>query len=399
LKRSAGLLLHITSLPGGRLGPEALRFVDFCAEAGQRWWQMLPVVPPGFGGSPYAALSAFAGSEELLDPGDERRGSFQAPWLADYALFRALKDMHRGAAWTRWPAGLRRRDRAALAEARHALRDEIAHYAGLQAVFMRQWRALRRHARARGVKLIGDLPLFVAHDSADVWAHQDEFKLYRNGMPSVVAGVPPDYFSREGQRWGNPHYRWDVMRRRRYRWWLARLARMFELFDVVRLDHFLGFHRVWEVSARAKTARRGTWVPGPGAHFLQRVHGRFIAEDLGLLTPEGAALRDRFRFPGMRVLQFHPDTEGYPKRCVAYTGTHDNAPIGKKHAWRAIESVHESPAALAIVPVQDVLGLGGEARMNTPGRQSGNWTWQLRRGQLRSTHAKRLRTVTKGAHR
>ena len=393
--------MHVTSLPGGRLGAEALRFVDFCAAAGQRYWQMLPVAPPGFGGSPYAALSAFAGSEALIDPDDDRPGRLRAPWLKDYALFRALKDELGGAPWTRWPAGVRRRDRTALAEARRSLHDEVAHYERLQAVFMRQWRALRRYAHKRDVKLIGDLPLFVAHDSADVWAHQDEFKLYGNGNPSVVAGVPPDYFSRDGQRWGNPHYRWDVMRRRGYRWWVARMARMLELFDVVRLDHFIGFHRAWEVSARAKSARRGKWAAGPGAHLLQRTlrPNRFIAEDLGLLTPEVEDLRDMFRLPGMRVLQFHPDTAHYPTRCVAYTGTHDNDTIGKRHAWHAIEAVHRSPAQLAIVPVQDVLGLGSRARMNTPGKASGNWTWRLRRGQLKSTHARRLRTVTRKARR
>jgi len=436
--RSCGLLLHLTSLPDGRLGRDAYRFVDFCARAGQRWWQMLPVVPPGAGGSPYAALSAFAGSESLLARGPavdaEGFAAFrrrEASWLGDYALFRALRERYRERAWTRWPPRLRDRDPDALARARDALASAIARYERDQYRFATQWAELRVYAAARGVGLIGDVPIFVAHDSADVWAHRDLFKLDARGRPTVVTGVPPDYFSRRGQRWGNPHYRWDVARRRRYRWWLARLARALALFDAVRLDHFLGFLRAWEIPARARTARRGRWAKGPGEAFFRAVATRFgaaplIAEDLGLLTPEAAALRDRHGLPGMRVLQFSfgPDASqrphAFPRNCVVYTGTHDNDTAagwfraGGPDARRALlyaggtaARIHEGlirvaytcPADLAIVPVQDVLGLGGRARMNRPGEQGGNWGWRLRRGELRPALARRLRALAEVAGR
>jgi len=431
--RSAGLLLHVTSLPGGTLGPEAYRFVDFLCAAGQRWWQMLPVGPPGHGGSPYAALSAFAGNEALLPPdatpdAAAKGGAGARGWRIDYARFAVLKERHGGAPWWAWPPRFRDRDPRAL-RALTAARD-IAVRTSLsrQAAFDRAWSALKRYANDRGVGLVGDLPLFVAHDSADVWAHRERFKLDARGRTTVVTGVPPDYFSEDGQRWGNPHYRWDVMRRRRFRWWRARLDRLFELFDVVRVDHFLGLLRAWEIPARAKTARRGRFVPGPGASFVRSVlAGRpVLAEDLGLVTPEAAALRDRFGIPGMRVLQFSfgPNPEdrpfSYPRRSVVYTGTHDNDTVagwaskGGPDVKRAcafadcavrdlpralVRTACLAPSDLAVVPVQDVLGLGSRARMNTPGTTRGNWRWRLRRGQLTDRHARWLRGLAEVAGR
>jgi len=426
IPRSSGLLLHPTSLPGGRLGPAAHDFVDFCAAAGQRWWQMLPIGPPGQHGSPYASLSAFAGNEALLSGETDEEAELDAPWLDEYALFSALKGAHKGAPWTAWPRALRDRDPAALRKARRTHAAAVARHASRQRMFQHQWLELRRRAQRKGVALIGDMPLFVAHDSADVWAHRDLFKLQPNGRPSVVAGVPPDYFSENGQLWGNPVYRWDVVRRRRFRWWLARVARMFELFDLVRLDHFLGYVRTWEVSARAKTARRGKWAKGPGASFLHAVGDRpFIAEDLGLVTPEAVWLRKRFNLPGMQVLQFCFEENGtrphdFEQQTVVYTGTHDNdttvgwfrkGGVGPERArryagcrpdriaWGMLRVAHLSPAALAIAPVQDLLGLGSRARMNTPGTSRGNWRWRLKRGMLTRALSRRLYELTETAER
>ena len=437
IRRSGGLLLHVTSLPSGRLGSDARRFVDFCAQAGQRWWQVLPLAPPGPARCPYAALSAFAGGEHLLErgrrPEEDGFAEFrrdQRHWLEDYALYRALRDRYRRP-WVRWPRPLRDRDRAALAAARLDLAGPILRYERKQYAFHRQWFDLREHARRSAVRLIGDIPFFVALDSADVWAHRELFQLGASGRPRIVTGVPPDYFAADGQRWDNPHYDWAAHRRRRYRWWVARLRRMFELFDAVRIDHFLGLLRAWEIPARAKTARRGRWGEGPGAALLTEVRKRLgpatlLAEDLGLLTPEAAALRDRFRLPGMRVLQFSFGEDDrlrphhYPRRCVVYTGTHDNnTTVGwfreggadRQRAlryadcrpnaihWGLIRVAQQSVANLAITPVQDLLGLGSEARMNRPGSVRGNWRWRLRVGQLRRTHARRLARLAEDAGR
>jgi len=428
IRRSGGLLLHVTSLPSGRLGSEARGFIDFCAQAGQRWWQVLPVAPPGPARCPYAALSAFAGGEHLLDRDasrdhdgiDEFRRA-QRHWLPDYALYRALRDRFRRP-WPRWPRALRDRDPSALEAARRDLAGPVQRYERKQYAFHRQWLDLRSYARGSGVRLIGDIPFFVALDSADVWAQRDLFQLGPSGRPRIVTGVPPDYFSADGQRWDNPHYDWATHRRRRYRWWVARLRRMFELFDAVRIDHFLGLLRAWEIPARAKTARRGRWGAGPGAALLTAVRRSLgpvtlLAEDLGIVTPESAALRDRFRLPGMRVLQFSFGDDDrsrphhFPRRCVVYTGTHDNSTTvgwfaeggtdreralryagcrpGQIH-WGLIRIAQQSVADLAITPVQDLLGLGSEARMNRPGTVRGNWRWRLDPGMLRRTHARRL---------
>ncbi|HET9621555.1 MAG TPA: 4-alpha-glucanotransferase [Kofleriaceae bacterium] len=496
-RRAAGILLHVTSLPGphgtGDLGEGARAFVDFLAAAGQQVWQMLPIHPTGAGHSPYSGASAFAGDpslislHDLVDEGwlepselppplaDDRtdhdaawavrepalRRAFSrfrpgrdyerferdaASWLADYTLFAVLARVHGGPRWTAWPAALRDREPAALAEARREHRDELAYLGFVQYVFAQQWARLRRHARARGVRLIGDIPIYVAHESADVWTHRAQFHVDATGEPSFVAGVPPDYFSKTGQRWGNPLYRWKRMRRDGYRWWRARFETLLERFDQIRLDHFIGFSRFWKIPASEPTAEHGRWTRGPGADFFARMRAAlgelpFIAEDLGEVTPAVRALRDRFALPGMRVFQFAFGTDvqaaafqphRYPANCVAYTGTHDNdtligwlddpggdgAPRSPAQAalerQRALEYVVgpgatlDQPAHLAIlralyasaadtvvVPWQDVLGLGSATRMNNPSHADGNWTWRMDRGALTPALAHRLHELAR----
>jgi 4-alpha-glucanotransferase len=496
-QRSSGLLLHPTSLEGphgcGDLGSHARAFVEFLVSAGQRWWQMLPVGPPGYGESPYAAQSAFAGNtmlvslEELVHEGlleeafvrhepfpanagaheamasYRRRGlerAFQvwqsrpadrsgyeafveanASWLPDYALFRALKRAHGEVQWTRWEPDLKRREPRALEEARSRHAQVIAFETFTQYLFDRQWGALRAHAAERGIGLVGDVPIFVAHDSADVWQRPDLFFLDEAGEPTVVAGCPPDYFSRMGQRWGNPLYRWKRLRRTGYAWWIERLRRTLARFDVLRLDHFIGFQRYWRIPSSCPTAVEGAWMKGPGAHFFRTAREALgalplIAEDLGAVTPAVFALRDRFRLPGIKILQFafgdDPNAasflpHNYSRRAVVYSGTHDNdttvgwfhdqgggwstrtpaqteaeraaalrysGTSGQEIHWDMIRLALASVADLAIVPVQDVLGLGTEARMNRPGTESGNWTWRLAPGALTPAHARRLRDLS-----
>jgi 4-alpha-glucanotransferase len=490
--RSAGVLLHPTGLPGphgcGDLGAEARRFVDFLARARQHWWQMLPIHPPGKGDSPYNALSAFAGSALLISLDDLRRDGLltraetspgralpsravdfpatwrlrnaalrvayeramgrarwrsaledfrarEADWVEHHAVYRALHRAYRGQPWYQWDAPLRRRNPAAVAAARNKLADEISLYTFIQLLFERQWQALRAYAAERKVALLGDVPIFVAHDSADLWAHQEQFFLNGRGMPTVVAGVPPDAFSRTGQRWGNPLYRWDLMREGGYRWWLDRLAMAARRFDIVRLDHFIGFQRYWEIKATAPTAMKGRFRPGPRDAFFRAVRKAegglpFVAEDLGIVTPEVTALRERFGLPGLRVLQFAFDGDPqrnphlphlYPRHCVVYTGTHDNdttqgwyrgaSPQVRRRVLdyaggdaggihqALIRLAHASVADLAIVPLQDVLGLGVAARMNTPGTPRGNWVWRFQGGALRPQLADWLGEVTAGAGR
>lgn len=495
-RRTAGLLLHPTSLPGphgnGDIGDEAHRFVEFLSKAGLSTWQMLPVTPPGRSSSPYDSTSAFAGSavlvsllqlaeEGLLTREDvdepvphprshagrvdlriaaahrltrlrraferarakrawrERMAAFrerEAAWLDDHTLFAALREIHRGRSWIRWDAALRQRSRSALAEARANHADKVAFHLFVQTAFDAQWRDLRLHAGRRGVALIGDVPIYVALESADVWAHPELFDLGRDQRPVTVAGVPPDYFNRNGQLWGNPTYRWERHAEERFAWWIARLERTLALFDNVRLDHFIGFHRGWAVPANARTARRGQWRPGPGGALFRAVEKRlgpvrWIAEDLGLVTPEVTALRDTFHFRGMRLLQFAFDgssenvnlPHNLPKECVVYTGTHDNKTTrewydqrgvdaerrsvreiraqrdialryldsdGREFHWDLIRAAFASVADTVILPVQDVLGLGAEARMNRPGTARGNWNWKLAEGALPDSHAERL---------
>jgi 4-alpha-glucanotransferase len=502
-RRAAGILLHVTSLPGphgnGDLGPAARRFIDFLADAGHAWWQVLPVNPVGLGNSPYSGVSAFSGNpllisledlveEGLLAPADiafelrreradyaaaaplrmaalrkafarhlkrprrlarelERYREGAAYWLPDYSLYMALKSAHHGQGWAEWPRALRRREGPALRRARRELQSEIAYHEFEQLLFHRQWLRLREHGAARGVGLIGDAPIFIAHESADVWAHAPLFMLDRQGQPTHVAGVPPDYFSRTGQRWGNPLYRWRAMQQSGFRWWVERFRCLLTHFDLVRLDHFIGFSRYWRVPASEPTAEHGSWEPAPGRALfrtVQRALGAtpFIAEDLGEVTPAVRELRDEFRLPGMRILQFafggDPQAaqflpHSYVRNCVAYTGTHDNdtisgwfddpgAPNGPRSPrqaskerkaaiayfagpvarglaeeihWEAIRALYASVANTAIVPLQDALGLGNEARMNTPGTAQGNWEWRVNERALNPRLARTLASFAK----
>ena len=492
-ERSSGVLLHPTSLPGrygiGDLGPFAFQFVDWLADSGCKLWQILPLGPTGYGDSPYQCFSAFAGNpylispdfllrDDLLHPDDlaeipdfqedkvdygrlipwklnllerafirfksaplpvrhefDRFCAENVSWLPDYALFMALKEANGGGAWGGWPAALRKRDPDVLAEAgkRHA--EAVERFTFYQFVFFRQWTALRDHAHRRGLQIIGDIPIFVAYDSADVWAHPELFYLDEDGQPTVVAGVPPDYFSKTGQLWGNPLYRWDVLREREYDWWIARFRAILRQVDIVRLDHFRGFAGYWEIPAGNKTAENGRWVPGPGEDFLSKIKTALgdawtgvstglpiIAEDLGEITPDVIELRDQFDLPGMKILQFAfsgPDNNflphNYASNCVTYTGTHDNdtargwyeaAPEherdfarryletdGSRFAWELTRAAWASVAVYAMVPMQDLLGLGTEARMNFPSTLGGNWSWRLSRDEMSGELQGRLREL------
>jgi 4-alpha-glucanotransferase len=499
-RRAAGVLLHVTSLPGphgnGDLGPAARQLVDFLASAGQRWWQMLPVNPAGAGNSPYSGVSAFAGNpllislQDLVDDGllSEQDVAFRLParradyeratvqrtallrtafsrherrprlarelerfrgeaayWLPDYALYMALRTAQQGRRWTEWPRELRQREPRALARARRELAREVAYFELEQLLFHRQWARLRQHAREQGVGLIGDAPIFIAHESADVWANPRLFQLDARGEPTHVAGVPPDYFCKTGQRWGNPLYRWRHSRSTGHRWWVERFRTLLWHFDVVRLDHFIGYSRFWQIPAHQPTAEHGTWQPAPGQHLFQVVHRRlghtpFIAEDLGEVTDQVLQLRDDFQLPGMRILQFAfgNDTRAnaflphrFVPNTVAYTGTHDNdtfvgwfadqgsrsGPRSARQAskerraatqyllgpgaeqqlaephWQAVRAVYASAANTVIVPLQDLLGLDNSARMNSPGSAEGNWEWRLA-GALPRSLARRLRDFT-----
>lgn len=488
LTRASGILLHPTSLPGpygiGRLGDDAFRFVDFLAAAGQRVWQILPLGPTGYGNSPYSAFSAFAGNPLLVCPerqvavGDlpaealeaadsaegeadfdfahrlqtrllplaagrfftgatpDRRTAFEdfcareGSWLEDYALFRALRAHFDGKPWNRWPEDIRRRGKGALARWRQELSEAIHVQKYAQFAFFEQWSALRAYANDRGIRIFGDLPIFVAFDSADVWANSHLFHLDEEGRPTRVAGVPPDYFSKTGQRWGNPLYRWDKMAENHFAWWRSRFRLNLKLTDMVRIDHFRGFVACWSIPAEEKTAVHGFWDQGPGAaFFVEMTHelGRMpvVAEDLGIITDEVEDLRDRFAFPGMKVLQFAFDSgpsnpylpHNLPRRCVLYTGTHDNdttlgwwqnldpriraevcAYLGSDHPDMPADLVRlalASVADLAVFPLQDILGLDGSARMNTPGRARGNWTWRLRPGDLNEATQKALAEMSR----
>lgn len=501
-RRSAGVLLHVTSLPGphgnGDVGPEARAFIDFLSSAGQRWWQMLPVNPIGSGNSPYSGVSAFAGNpllislDDLVQDGllrpydvafqlDVRRADYEGStqlrtaalrqafathtrrprrlagrlerfrqqaraWLPDYALYMALRHAMPRARWTEWPRALSRREPAELARARRELASDVAYHEFEQLLFDDQWQRLRAHGRARSVGLIGDAPIFIAHESADLWAHPGLFLLDQTGEPTHVAGVPPDYFSRTGQRWGNPLYRWRSLQEEGFAWWIERFRTLLRRFDVVRLDHFIGFSRAWHVPATEATAETGSWRPAPGRDLFRTVRAAlgetpFIAEDLGEVTPAVRALRDEHGMPGMRVLQFafggDPQAaeflpHRYVPNSVAYTGTHDNdtfvgwfdesgasgprsprqaakerrAAIGYLSSpdarelpgpvhWAALRELYASVARTAIVPMQDVLGLDNGSRMNTPGSCEGNWEWRVARRALSGALARRLHAFAK----
>ncbi|MGC3996794.1 MAG: 4-alpha-glucanotransferase [Anaeromyxobacter sp.] len=493
--RRSGILLHPTSLPGphgaGDLGVAAHRFAAWLAEAGQRLWQVLPLSPTGYGDSPYQALSSFAGNPLLVSldvirtegwlaeadlagapagtpdtaalheallwkkerlvraarsfadkAGPERRAELadfrarHAAWLEDWALFTVLKDAHGGQPWTRWAAPLRQREPAALLAAREQHAEAIAAEVFTQWQFFRQWEALRARCRALGIALVGDVPIYVAHDSAEVWARPDLFKLQPDGEPSVVSGVPPDYFSATGQRWGNPIYDWGRMAADGFAFWVTRVRGALAMVDRIRLDHFRGFEAFWEILASCPTAVEGRWVKGPGAALFEALEKAlgplpFIAENLGVITPEVEGLRHRFGFPGMAILQFAFGNDpqaptflphNYARDVVAYTGTHDNDTVmgwwggdagastrtaeeveaekafareylatdGREMHWVLIRTLLASVADTAIVPMQDVLGLGTPARMNRPATLGGNWAWRMREDALAPETARRL---------
>lgn len=494
-------MLHPTSLPGtygvGDLGDEAHLFIDFLAASGQSLWQVLPLGPTGYGDSPYQSFSAFAGNTLLVSPGclreedllkksdfvdapkfsDERvdfgaaiefknkllkrafenfrhtadtglRGSFEtfsqneALWLDDYALYRAMKDARDGAAWNKWERPISKREPAALAAAREALREQIEAHKFYQFLFFKQWHALKKYCHQRGVAIVGDIPIFVAHDSADVWVNPHLFKLNEDGSPRVVAGVPPDYFSATGQLWGNPLYDWEHLQSENFRWWIARVSSMLQTVDILRIDHFRGFAASWEIPGGDLTAERGRWVNAPGRELFTAIREALgdvpiLAEDLGVITPDVELLRDDFNFPGMRILQFAfgGDSKNidlphnYHRNVVVYTGTHDNDTTvgwfksaagdgagstrkpeqiererkfclaylnskGKEIHWDFIRAALASVANIAIIPLQDVLGLGNDARMNLPNSTTGNWSWRYPAGALTNKLRDRLKELT-----
>jgi 4-alpha-glucanotransferase len=481
--RAAGILLHPTSLPSrggiGDFGPAAYRFIDFLATARQGVWQVLPLSPLGYGNSPYSSTSAFAGNpllislERLADHGwiehsklDQlpdasgpveydkvfaqklpllfeagrnflrsalgdalrRFESFcgtNAWWLEDFVLFDALRARHKLEPWNRWSKDLAARESVALQQATEELVDDIRIRSALQFAFYQQWSALRKHCAERAIRIVGDVAIFVNYDSADVWTHRELFRLNDNLEPEVVAGVPPDFFSKTGQRWGNPLYRWDIMKQQGYEWWIQRLRWATQNCDYIRLDHFRGFDQFWEIPASDDTAVNGRWVDGPRDDLFAAVRQAlgglpFFAEDLGYITPAVHALRERLQIPGMCVLQFGFGDEGahmyLPHRAagkVMYTGTHDNdtvvgwwksgaaeherrnaeAYVGRCEdgiQWAFIRAAQSSPACLSVIPMQDVLGLGSDARMNTPSLNGGNWRWRLVEGQLKDETAAKL---------
>jgi len=486
--RAAGLLLHATSLPGafgiGDFGPEAIRFLDWAAGAGQTIWQVLPLSPIAFANSPYASPSAFAGNPLLVSPEvlvrdgllpasaieevpsfplervdfkaviqwkesllrrswEHFRGSAppdarreldafvaapeQAGWLTEWAMFVALKARFDGRAWTSWDRDLARRAPEALARAERELGEEIGYHQYLQFLFFRQWTALRSEANARGIRILGDAPIYVAGDSADVWMNPHLFQLDEDLRPEFVSGVPPDYFSEEGQLWGGPLYRWDRLEAEGFAWWIERIRANLRMYDLLRIDHFRGFAGYWAVPAGEKTAKNGRWLPGPGMKLFRALRAALgempiVAEDLGEFTPDVKDLLSEVGVPGMRVLQFgfleidsDHAPERHPANSIAYTGTHDNDTTrgwfasldpeerarvleyfggdGREIEWDMIRACYTSAADRAVVPMQDVLGLGSEARMNTPSKTDGNWAWRVRGDALTAERAARLKRL------
>ena len=491
IPRSSGILLHPTSLPNrygiGDLGKSAYNFVDFLHDAGCKFWQVLPLGPTGYGDSPYQSFSTFAGNPYLISPDFLLEEDFLHPndlkedldfsndtvdygrvigwklnllerafirfkrdpnlaeddfnifceknsdWLEDYALFMSLKEANGGGSWIGWDEKLRNREKIVLDKARKELKPAIDRFTFYQFIFFRQWDALRRYAKEKDIQIIGDIPIFVSYDSSDLWANPELFFLDEKKLPTVVAGVPPDYFSETGQLWGNPLYDWKKHKESGYVWWIKRLRAILNLVDIVRLDHFRGFAGYWEVPAENLTAEHGRWMPGPGAELftaLQAALGDLpiIAEDLGEITPDVFELRDQFNLPGMKIFQFGFSDENnpflahhYPENCVAYTGTHDN---DTAHGWYASTSEHErdfarrylsvdgsdiawdlvrtlwhSKANLVLAPMQDLLSLGTDARMNFPGRLGGNWEWRMKEDELSDELKERLRGLNEEVSR
>jgi len=507
-ERSSGILLHPTSLPGpygiGDLGPQAYRFVDWLESTGCKLWQVLPLGPTGYGDSPYQCFSAFAGNPYLISfdlllqdgllthddlkdmpdfdasrvdfgllipwklnllqkafSGLARSGSEalhkefdyfcaeNASWLDDYALFMSIKEANGGGAWNAWNKSIRRRRKSAMDKARKEHAENVQRYSFYQFLFFRQWHNIHTYANERDIRIIGDIPIFIAYDSADAWGNPELFYLDEDSLPTVVAGVPPDYFSPTGQLWGNPLYRWDAHKETGYAWWLDRFRAVLKMVDIVRLDHFRGFAGYYEIPFGAETAETGRWVPGPGSDFFKILDEKLsdvrtseielpiIAEDLGLITPDVVELRDSFKLPGMKILQFGFDgaknpflPHNYPAHCVAYTGTHDNdtargwfdsAPEEEREfalrylniqssngsdpssppqdrpshgfPWNLIRSVWSSVAVYAVTPMQDALGLGGDARMNFPSRLGGNWEWRMKEEDQSEGMVNRLREL------
>jgi 4-alpha-glucanotransferase len=481
-RRGCGVLLHPTSLPGpggiGSLGKDARQFVDLLASMGMSYWQVLPLAPPACGNSPYSSFSAFAGNSLLIDLDqivadgdlaavsyedcpDESNVDFESvaahksgllrqaataflgnkaaphkqefwafcdttPWLHYYALFMALKQRYKGRSWDKWPAGAALLTQDKYEKFSVELGPEIGIQKYIQWQFFRQWKRLRSYAAGKGIAIIGDIPIFVAYDSVDVWSNRSLFLLDPKGKPAVVAGVPPDYFSKTGQLWGNPLYNWDVMELQNYTWWIERFRSMLDLFDIIRVDHFRGFEAAWHVPAGEKTAAHGTWVKAPGERLFDAVFAALgklpvIAEDLGIITPEVIALRDRYGFPGMKILQFAFDSgssnaylpHNHCKNSVIYTGTHDNDTTrgwyhslsesqktrvntyvgsrGRDAVEALIRTTLMSVADTALLPFQDLLSLGSEARMNVPGTAFGNWGWRFTWAMIRRDLAHTVR--------
>ncbi len=486
--RSGGVLLHPTSLPGrygiGDLGPQAYKFVDWLVSTGCKLWQILPLGPTGYGDSPYQCFSAFAGNpyvisfDGLVEDGllteddflnipsfnasrvdfgllipwklgllekafsrlpstsDSFRKEFKrfckdnASWLDDYALFMSLKEANGGGAWNGWDESIRKRKASAMDKARIEQAENIRRHSFYQFLFFRQWNKLRAYAHEHGITIIGDIPIFIAYDSADAWANPKLFFLDDESLPTVVAGVPPDYFSATGQLWGNPLYKWSAHKKTGYEWWIHRFRSVLSLVDIVRLDHFRGFAGYYEIPFGSPTAETGRWVTGPGKDFFETLYPALsgkkggtlpiIAEDLGVITQDVAELRDHFNLPGMKILQFgfvDPKDpflpHNYTSNCVAYTGTHDNDTVGgwfetapehERHfarrylgvsggdiSWDMIRSVWSSVAVYALAPMQDLLGLGGDARMNFPSKLGGNWEWRMSDADMSESLASRLR--------
>ena len=432
----AGLLLHPTSLPSGVIDADVERLIDWVADSGLGIWQMLPLTPPHDDLSPYQSLSAFAMNPALLPGAWQQQlveADFQAylqsppAWLEDFALFCVLKSMHHQASWSDWPDAYKYRDSAALAAFTDAHQPAMMTIKRQQFALSQRWQAIKEYANAKQIELFGDLPIFVAYDSADVWAHPQEFLLDEYLQPSFVTGVPPDYFSETGQRWGNPHYNWPYMQQTGFQWWLDRMGQSFALFDLVRIDHFRGLEASWYIPASEPTAMNGEWRSVPGETLLAQImatypEGTLVAEDLGIITPEVVALKKAFDLPGMAVLQFGfsglPDNPHAPTsletRSVVYTGTHDNdtslgwfnslapdtqhwvrgqLPDGGDMPWPLIACAVASPAERVIVPMQDWLGLGAEARMNTPGTIEHNWLWRFDWSDLPDDLAPRIRDL------